>query len=42
MNQKEKMKTDLLNEIGGYVEQLNYAKELVNVKRDIKRNETKM
>lgn len=42
MNQKEKMKTDLLNEIEGYVMQLNYVKDLTQVKADIKKNREKM
>ena len=42
MNQQEKMKMDILKEIDGYIMQLVYLKDLIDVDDDIGRNKEKM
>lgn len=42
MDQKGKMKADLIKEIDGYLMQLVYIKDLIDVEKDIEKNEEKM
>lgn len=39
MDQREKMKADLIKDIDGYLRQLVYVKDLVAVSRDLEENE---
>lgn len=42
MNQKEKMRKDLLEELDGYFMQLVYLKDLLSVEEDIHRSEDRL
>lgn len=42
MNQQEKMKMDILKDIDGYLMQLVYLKDLIDVEKDIGNNKEKM